>query len=44
MVKNPFANTGLARDARLWGLLLGGVDLQGEEMATHSSVLSWRIP
>ena len=44
VVKNPFANTGLARDATLWGLILGGVDPQEEEMATHSSILSWRIP
>ena len=44
MVKNPFMNTGLARDATLWGLILRGVDPQEEEMATHSSILSWRIP
>ena len=44
MVKNPLAITGLARDASLWGLLLSGEDPLEEEMATHSSLLSWRIP
>ena len=43
-VKNPLANTGLARDAGLRGLLLGAVDPLEEEMATDSSLLSWRIP
>ena len=44
MVKNPLANTGLAGDAGLWSLLLSGEDPLEEEMATHSSLLSWRIP
>ena len=44
VVKNPLAITGLARDASLWGLLLSGEDPLEEEMATHSSLLSWRIP
>ena len=44
VVKNPLAITGLARDASLWGLLLSGEDPLEEEMATHSSLLSWAIP
>jgi len=44
VVKNPLANTGLAGDAGLWSLLLSGEDPLEEEMATHSSLLSWRIP
>ena len=44
MVKNPLANIGLAGDAGLWSLLLSGDDPLEEEMATHSSLLSWRIP
>ena len=44
MVKNSLANTGLAGDAGLWSLLLSGEDPLEEEMATHSSLLSWRIP
>ena len=44
MVKNPLANIGLAGDAGLWSLLLSGEDPLEEEMATHSSLLSWRIP
>ena len=27
-----------------WVQSLGGADLQEKEMATHSSVLAWRIP
>ena len=28
----------------IWVQSLGGEDLLGEEMATHSSILAWRIP
>ena len=35
MVKNPPANAGDIRDAGL---------IPGLEMATHSSILAWRIP
>ena len=38
MVKNPPAN---ARDS---GLILGLEDPLKEEMATHSSILAWKIP
>ena len=41
MVKNPPAN---ARDARDTGSLPGQEDPLGEEMATHSSILAWKIP
>ena len=41
MVKNPPANTGDSRDA---GLTLGGEDALEEGMATHFSILAWRIP
>ena len=27
-----------------WGLFLGWKDPLGKEMATHSSILAWRIP
>ena len=37
MVKNPPANVGGAREA-------GWEDPLEEEMATHSSILAWRIP
>ena len=37
MLKNPPVNAGDARD-------MGQEDAQGEEMATHSSILAWRIP
>ena len=41
MVKNPPANAGEARDM---GLIPGlGMCLE-EEMATHSSILAWKIP
>ena len=40
MVKNSPAN---ARDIRR-GFSLGGKDLLEEGMATHSSILAWRIP
>ena len=41
MVKNPPANT---RDIREAGLILGQEDPLEEGMATHSSILAWRIP
>ena len=37
VLKNPPVNAGDARD-------MGQEDAQGEEMATHSSILAWRIP
>ena len=41
VVKNPPANVGDIRDA---GLIPVREDPLGEEMATHSSILAWRIP
>ena len=41
MVKNPPANEGDIRDA---GLIHGQEDPLEEGMATHSSILAWRIP
>ena len=42
LVKNPPANAGDTRDA---GLLPGsGRSPLEKEMATHSSILAWRIP
>ena len=41
MVKNPSANAG---DVRNLGSILDGEDLLKESMATHSSILAWRIP
>ena len=41
MVKNPSANAGDIRDS---GLILGWEDPLEEGMATHSSILAWRIP
>ena len=41
MVKNPSANAGDIRDA---GPIPGQKDPLEEAMATHSSILSWRIP
>ena len=41
MVKNPPANVGDARDV---GLVPGWEDPLQEGMATHSSILAWRIP
>ena len=41
VVKNPPANAGDASDA---GLILGREDHLEEEMATHSSILAWKIP
>ena len=41
MVKNPPANAGDAGDM---GLIPGSGICPGGEMATHSSILPWRIP
>ena len=38
VVKNPPANAGDS------GSILGREDLLENEMATHSSILAWRIP
>ena len=42
MVKNPPANAGDSGDIQLQSL--GQEDPLEEEMATHSSILVWRIP
>ena len=41
MVKNASANAGDSEDR---GLILGWGDSLEEEMATHSSILAWKIP
>ena len=41
MVKNPLASAG---DIRNTGLILGWENALEEGMATHSSILAWRIP
>ena len=41
MVKNPPAS---AEDIETWVRSLGGEDPLEEGVATHSSVLAWRIP
>ena len=41
MIKDPPANSGGSRDA---GSILGQEEPLEEEMATHSSILAWRIP
>ena len=41
MVENPPANAGDIRDK---GLIPGLGRFAGERMATHSSILAWRIP
>ena len=41
VVKNPPANVGDIRDV---GSILGQEDPLKEGMATHSSILAWRIP
>ena len=41
MVKNPPASAGDVRDE---GLILGRENPLEEGMATHSSILAWRIP
>ena len=46
MVKNLPANAGDVRDTGLiprWGRSLGGEDPLEKGMATHSSILAWRI-
>ena len=40
-VRNPPANAGDIRDS---GSILGQEDALEEGMATHSSILAWRIP
>ena len=45
MVKNPPANAGDVRDTGLTQVQsLGWEDLLEEGMASHSSILAWRIP
>ena len=41
VVKNPPANAG---DVEMWVQSLGGEGPLKEGMATHSSILAWRIP
>ena len=41
VVNNPLANAGDTRDM---GLTPGSGRSPGEGMATHSSILAWRIP
>ena len=41
VVKNPLANAGDTRDA---GLIAGPEDPLKQDMATHSSILAWKIP
>ena len=41
VVKNPPAKAGDTKDM---GLILGGEDPLEEGIATHSSVLAWRVP
>ena len=41
MVKNPPDNAG---DIELWVESLGQEDPLEKDMATHSSILAWRIP
>ena len=41
VLKNPSANAG---DTRVVGLIPGSGRSLEEEMATHSSILAWRIP
>ena len=41
MVKNPLSNAG---DVETWVWSLSGEDPLKEEMATHSSLLAWKIP
>ena len=42
VVKNLPTNTGDSRDT--WAQSLGQEDPLGEHLATHSSILAWRIP
>ena len=41
VVKNLPANAGVVRET---GLILGWEDALEEGMATHSSILAWKIP
>ena len=41
LVRNPLANAGDVRDT---GLIQGWEDALDEGIATHSSILAWRIP
>ena len=41
MVKNPLANAGDIRDT---GSIPGSGRSPGEEMATHSTIVAWKIP
>ena len=43
VVKNPPANVGDVRDSS-WVQSLGQEDSLEEDMATHSSIVAWRIP
>ena len=40
-LKNPLANAGYLRDM---GSIPGSARSLGKEMATHSSILAWKIP
>ena len=42
VVKNLPANAGDVKEMQVWSL--GQEDPMEEEMATHSSILSWEIP
>ena len=42
VVKNPPTNAGDTRETQVWSL--GWEDPLEEGMATHSSILTWRIP
>ena len=44
MVKNPPANAGDKKEVRNMGRSLSREDPLEEGMATHSSILAWRIP
>ena len=44
MVKNLPANAGDARDQEAWVWSLDWEDPLEEEMATHSSIIAWKIP
>ena len=41
VVRNPLASSG---DTRVAGSILGWEDPLEKEMATHSSILAWKIP
>ena len=44
MAKNLLAMQGTACNAEDWVLPLGREDPLEKEMATHSSILAWKIP